>query len=134
MYTNPQNMLSPSCKKLPNQLGCRTVPLGGISVAFDITLTHPFRMTHAQALAHAQQVIPYLLNQFGSHLTRQATVNWNGGRCNFSVPVSVGTITGILDVHPTQLILYVELPFLAKVATGKISKSMRSHLAQHFPS
>ena len=71
-------------------------------MAYDIQVFQPFTITHGQAFEHAQAVVPGLLGTYAAQLTAPAQISWDGGRCTFCLPTAVGTITGIIDIHPTH--------------------------------
>ena len=101
-------------------------------MAYDIELVHHFTIEHAAAFQHAQALIPHLLVEYQGQLTGEPTISWQGARCAFGFPIQVGTVSGILDVHPNHLAIYIELPFLAKLAKQSIETAILTQLRTNF--
>lgn len=100
--------------------------------SYDIELVHPFTMSHAQAFQQAQQLIPHLFGQYSAQLTGAPQLDWQGSRCTFSLPTQAGNVQGILDVYPTRLEVYIQLPFMAKLFKNQAEQAIQQQLQTYF--
>ena len=89
-------------------------------------------MTREAARDWVEAKLPTLMQQYSGHVSDPRHA-WQGDTMEFSGHTATGNIKGELRVTDTELILYVDLPWLARLMQGVLQSGIERWFDEKMP-
>jgi len=90
-----------------------------------ISLTIPHRLTEAEVRRRIEKCIADAQRDHAGKFSRLEH-SWNENHLDFNVGILGQSITGAVDVHPSDVVVHVDLPWLLASLADKIKPQIES--------
>jgi hypothetical protein len=91
-----------------------------------ITVNIPHRLSQAEVRSRIVKGITDAEAQFGAKVAK-VEHNWSGNHMDFGVAILGQTVTGDVDVNPTDVVVRVNLPWMLAAFADKIRPQIQQH-------
>ncbi len=72
-----------------------------------------------------QKLLTELRKEYSDKISSDITETWNGNQCNFDFYVMGLLVSGTITIQLKEVVIFLDLPFLAGFYKSKIEQSIR---------